>query len=266
MKKQLPNKTVIRKQPVAGQFTTIPNSILNDKRLTSTAFRILTSILSDADNFNLTYQLIQNRFNLSENTVRVSFKLLIKCGYMRIDSNTLKRGNYYIISEYGNLNTGESFDLAPISEQDQNDTVNKSQKNIQKSKELFSEYVNSIGEFLEIDEVYEAFIVLQKKHTQPNGYIDYYEIKSDLDKVVIKHQKIIYNDCMTITNNLGKNTYKKAVNEFSDWLKEEIFTKKILPFNFKNKWIHIKIKHKKYNTDHETAIADQREQDFYDRN
>lgn len=264
MKKQ-PNKTVIRKQPVAGQFTTIPNSILNDKRLSPVAFRILVSVLSDSDNFNLTYQLIQNRFNLSENTVRVAFKLLIKCGYMRIDSDTLKRGNYYIISEYGNLYTGESVDLAPKSEQDQNDSAIKTQNNIEKNEKLFSEYVQSIIEFLDIDEVYNALIELQEKYTEPNGFIDFYQIKSKLDKIIIKFKKKLYQLCMEITQLKSGNAPKKAIEIYSDWVKEQIFNLNKIDFDFERKWLHIKTQNKTFKTDFETASADKREQDYYDR-
>lgn len=96
------NKKVIRKDNVAGKFTTIHLSILNDKRLSGNDLRILISILSDADNFNLTRELIMNRFQLNKKTVQQCFKNLEELGYIK--RAELKRGYFYTISEYGNLN------------------------------------------------------------------------------------------------------------------------------------------------------------------
>lgn len=265
MKKQ-PNKTVIRKQPIAGQFTTIPNSILNDKRLSPVAFRILVSVLSDSDNFNLTYQLIQNRFDLSENTVRTAFKLLVKCGYMRIDSETLSRGNYYVISEYGNLNNAEKIDLAPNSEQDQDDFALKTKNNIEKNKQLFIDYVGSIGEFIRIDEVNDTLIELQERYTESDGFIDFYQIKSRLDTIIKKYKKKLYQLCMDIIQSKSGNAPKKAIEKYSDWVKEQIFNLNKIDFDFERKWLHIRTQNKTFKTDYETASADKREQDYYDRN
>jgi len=98
------NKKIIRKTNEASKFTTIHHSILNDKRLTSLAFRILVSILSDSDsNFNLSQKLLINRFNLTKNTLKSALKNLEECGYIK--RTKLKRGHYYTVSEYGNLNT-----------------------------------------------------------------------------------------------------------------------------------------------------------------
>ena len=99
------NKTVIRRPNQAGEFTTIHNSILNDTRLSAIEFRILLSILSDADTFNLSHQLIINRFKVDKKTVQKAFKTFENCGYIR--RTELKRGHYYTISEYGNLTPKE---------------------------------------------------------------------------------------------------------------------------------------------------------------
>jgi len=103
------NKKVIRKENAAGKFTTVHHAILNDNRLSSTDFRILVSILSDADHFNLTRELIINRFGLNKKTVQQSFKNLEDCGYLR--RAELKRGYFYTISEYGNMNNKENNEV-----------------------------------------------------------------------------------------------------------------------------------------------------------
>lgn len=95
------NKTVIRRPNKPGEFTTIHNSILLDTRLSALELRILIIILSDADNFNLTQNLILNRLGIEKKTLQKAFKGLESCGYLR--RTVLPRGHYYTISEYGNL-------------------------------------------------------------------------------------------------------------------------------------------------------------------
>ena len=100
------NKTVIRRPNKPGEFTTIHNSILLDTRLSALELRILIIILCDADNFNLTQNLILNRLGIDKKTLQKAFKGLEVCGYLR--RTELPRGHYYTISEYGNLKKGEA--------------------------------------------------------------------------------------------------------------------------------------------------------------
>lgn len=123
------NKKLIRRDNVAGKFTTVHHSILNDTRLSSTDFRILVSILSDADHFNLTRELIINRFGFDKKTVQQSFKNFEECGYMK--RTELKRGYFYTISEYGNLNSKDEQDGS-----DDDSTVATSIEIKQKIKEV----------------------------------------------------------------------------------------------------------------------------------
>ncbi|PZR02978.1 MAG: hypothetical protein DI539_27040, partial [Flavobacterium psychrophilum] len=99
------NKTVIRRPNQAGEFTTVHHSILHDTRLSALEFRILLSILSDADTFNLSQQLIINRLKIDKKTVQNAFKALESYGYIK--RTQLKRGHYYTISEFGNLSKEE---------------------------------------------------------------------------------------------------------------------------------------------------------------
>ncbi|MFV8339125.1 hypothetical protein ACNQGL_07625 [Flavobacterium sp. LB3P21] len=95
------NKKVIRKENQTGKFTTTQHSILFDKRLKSNDKIILITILSDSDSFNITQQSLINRLDLKKVAIQTSMKNLEKFGYLK--RKELKRGNYYIISEYGNL-------------------------------------------------------------------------------------------------------------------------------------------------------------------
>ncbi|MCY1478437.1 hypothetical protein D3C87_44930 [compost metagenome] len=97
------NKTIHKKPTVPGKFTTIHHSILLDTRLTSTAFRVLLCILMDSDRFNISRTLIANRLGVDKKTVKLAFKKLAECGYLRQTPIDKKNGFYYTISEYGNL-------------------------------------------------------------------------------------------------------------------------------------------------------------------
>lgn len=100
------NKTIHKKPTVPGTFTTIHHSILLDTRLTSTAFRVLLCILMDSDKFNISRTLIANRLGVDKKTVKLAFKKLEECGYLRQTPIDNKNGFYYTISEYGNLAGG----------------------------------------------------------------------------------------------------------------------------------------------------------------
>ena len=98
------NKTIIRKPRANGRFTQVPTSIITDNDLKPNAFRILLSMLSDSDDFNISYALLENRHELSNGTVKAAMNNLEECGYLRRTETITKRGFYYTISEYKNLN------------------------------------------------------------------------------------------------------------------------------------------------------------------
>ncbi|MFV8336548.1 hypothetical protein ACNQF7_10770 [Flavobacterium sp. RSP29] len=105
------NKTVIRKENKPGHFTTIHLSILLDQRLSSNDKVVLTLILSDADTFNLTQQSLINRLDLKKTAIKTVMKNLEKFGYLK--RKDLKRGHYYIISEFGNLSSSTEIEETP---------------------------------------------------------------------------------------------------------------------------------------------------------
>ena len=108
------NKTVVRKPNQVGAFTTVHHSILFDTRISGLEFRILTIILSDSDNFNLTQSLLINRLKVDKKTLQKAFKNLEECGYLR--RKKMARGHYYTISEFGNLADDRAGQLMVIEE------------------------------------------------------------------------------------------------------------------------------------------------------
>jgi predicted transcriptional regulator len=104
------SQKIIRRELVTGQFTTIHHSILFDNRLSQTAFRVLTIILSNSDNFKINRNYFIKTLGVDKKTIQSAFKNLEACGYMK--RTELKRGYNYTISEFGNLNSGASLQTA----------------------------------------------------------------------------------------------------------------------------------------------------------
>lgn len=94
---------IIRRENVANQFTTVHHSILLDNNLSPIAFRVLTLILSNSDNFKINQKYFIQTLKVNKKTVQKAFKNLEECGYMK--RTELSRGYSYTISEYGNLNS-----------------------------------------------------------------------------------------------------------------------------------------------------------------
>ena len=121
------NKKVIRKDLKPNGFTSIHNSILNDKRLSSNAFRLISSILSDNDdNFKLSQTTYCNRLGWESTMFKRAIENLMECGYIKrtlIDDDKVipgikkagskKKVYFYVVSEYGNLKQDE-----PISKEE----------------------------------------------------------------------------------------------------------------------------------------------------
>lgn len=266
------NKTVIRKKNEVGKFTTMHHSILLDTRLSSTAFRLLTIILSDSDTqFKLSQTLYCNRLDITKPTFFSAIDNLEETGYLRkteIDpenkKKTKKKLYHYTISEFGNLNPKEEVvelqieknETSQESKQFQKDEINESidtNEVIHESPKLELEinadtmiYLTSIGKLLEFDEISDSIMIMVKNQSSVE------EIK----KWVKKYLVCIYNEKFYSISN--SEEYPKAFAEFKTWLKNEVFENYNLEVNVLSKWAKLsKIKHaKKFTTDFETKMSD----------
>ena len=131
------NKKVIRnkKNKVKGNFTTVPYSILNNKNLTGNGLKLLIGILSDNDIlFEFQESVYVDRYFKSKDTYYIAIKNLVECGYLR-KTKPFKGSetNFYLISEYGNLNQKE------ISEVELNEFIKTLTDVIVKNKKEFME-------------------------------------------------------------------------------------------------------------------------------
>jgi len=256
------NKKVIRIETKKGEFTTVRYSILHDKRLSGNALRILISLLSDADDFNATYALFMNRFGINKSTVRNAFKLLEELGYVRLDEQ--KRGHFYTVSEYGNLNTSkEKVEVAP--EEKQIPIDDELNDKIKKNEELYKKYVASIEPFLDFGDIYDELLKLSDLHTN-NGLIDFYVLKSKIQKLIDKKKTEQYKLLISIRDKRTKVITNRGVRLYESWLKEEIYDIGNLPTEIecKKKWGHIKMRNQKFTTDYETTQFDNAEEEYYD--
>lgn len=250
------NKKVIRKELEKGKFTTVHHSILYDKRLTPTAFRILVSILSDSDTkFNITQNLIVNRFGLHKNTVNAAFRNLEECGYLR--RSALHKGHFYTISEYGNLKKVEDNHCL---EESPSQPISSLPTIYEKIENYLKENVKLI-----VNEEFSEFIMRTiNENENKDGTYDFSEIRKKLDKKKNALKKKEFKRMFKLTENLSKHYSKKAITVYKDWLNKELYENNTIPANYREKWLQIKRSHYSYKTDYETAARDQAEQDYYD--
>jgi hypothetical protein len=263
------NKTVIRKEKKTGEFTTIHNSILNDSRLSATALRLLLSILSDSDTFRLSQSLYKQRLGITENrTFLKAIANLEECGYLKktevgkgVFIPNIKKANsdkivyHYTISEYGNLKseTKPEPEVQPevvkesIGVKDKETLMKRCKDLIKQNSKLFN---NDIS-FLKIAEAYGKGIY----------DIAIYQKIIDEEKELQKSLKHYYKDVLGWIQDLIKPEHTKALKEFEEWLKDEVFNKRntnLGRVSVRSTYGYLSLlKYKKeFKTDYETEMGD----------
>ena len=264
------NKTVIRKEKKAGEFTTIHNSILKDSRLTPTAFRLLVSILSDSDTFKLSQSRYKKLLGIKENrTFLNAIANLEECGYLKKTevakdifipnikkANSAKKVYHYTISEYGNLKSESQPELEVQPETDtEKIELNDAELELEKFKAFLQ---TNIEVLFENDFVYPKTIeALDNKIYD----IAFYQNLIDEEKATEKSLKLYYKDVLGWIDNIIRPDRPKALIDFKEWLKDEIFNKR----NPKLDWVSVRSKYshlslvkygKKIKTDYETEMGD----------
>ena len=256
------NKTIIKKDLETSKFTTVHHSILYDKRLSPNALRILISLLADAENFNVSYKLFENRFGISNKTVKAAFEKLEECGYVK--RKELKRGFYYTVSEYGNLKSEAMDDSSTQVKSHIED--NKHQEQIDKNNLLLQDYLATISSFLEYDVIYDAVIDNVAAHTDTNGVLDFYVFRNQTEKLLKTLKSSLYKSLLVFTNKRSSVISRKADWLYKEWLKAELYTDNRIPSDqeCKKKWTYIKTRSQVFKTDFETAAHDRAEEEYYD--
>jgi DNA-binding MarR family transcriptional regulator len=238
---------------VKGQFTTIHHSILKDKRLSPNGFRLLVSILSDSDeNFKLSPTVYCNRLGITKTTFLNAVINLENCGYLKREvSKVNKRKKHYTVSEFGNLKKEQS-------ESDINESENPieheeaSLENVTEYSDEFLDYVNTLAKLNKYVEFESLFNDEWIEKLKINTVV---ELKKHVDAYLVG----IYKEYLAHAKNPEK--HPKALKDFKDWLKKEIYINHNLDINPRSKWAQLSlIKYKKtYKTDYETELADRLE-------
>lgn len=247
------NKTVIRKENVKGQFTTVHHSILKDKRLSPNGFRLLVNILSDSDeNFKLSPTVYCNRLGITKTTFLNAVINLENCGYLKREvSKVNKRKKHYTVSEFGNLKKEQS-------ESDINESENPieheeaSLENVTEYSDEFLDYVNTLIKLFKYEEFESLFNDEWIEKLKINTVV---ELKKHVDAYLVG----IYKEYLALAKNPEK--HPKALKDYKDLLKKEIYENHNLDINPRSKWAQLSlIKYKKtYKTDYETELADRLE-------
>ncbi|MFD2823660.1 hypothetical protein ACFS5M_08265 [Lacinutrix iliipiscaria] len=260
------NKTVIKTKNVPGNFTTIQNRILHDKRLTTDSRILLFSILSDSEDFTFSRTGLSKRIGISEHKLDKAIKNLVEFGYM---SKTKAHAQYYFytISEYGNLNQIK----------DESEKINV---NIVEPKEVPSSSIELNSEPVRTKQFYDDLSRLNDFLQETSEYINYKLVADGLEKVQTRDD--LFQLKAEITKDISKNKiqYYKEIEEFVNGgyapktLKPKILieVRRIITDEHKkpsieevnkirNKISHdiYKNKVKRHGFDHETQLVDQYE-------
>lgn len=244
------NKTVIRKKNEKGKFTTIHHSILKDKRLSPNGFRLLVNILSDSDeNFNLSPTVYCNRIGFSKTTFLNAVINLEQCGYLkREDSKIDESKNHYTVSEFGNLKKEQSESNINESE-NPIEHEEASLENVTEYSDEFLDYVNTLIKLFKYEEFDSLFNDEWIEKLKINTVV---ELKKHVDAYLVG----IYKEYLALAKNPEK--HPKALKDYKDLLKKEIYENHNLDINPRSKWAQLSlIKYKKtYKTDYETEMGD----------
>lgn len=214
----LPNKKVVRKENKSGDFTTVNYTILRNKKLIPNAKLLMIEILSDSDGFRYSEQLFINRMNIGKSTYYRALNNLIENGYVRKQKIKNSNKNYYVISEYGNLNSTNQTDKSsgPL-EMTLKETKDKKPASKEHMEKRIFTYLMPFVEFItpELTEEY---------HKMVEDGLDYYQIKSALNKGIVKAKKMHFKE---VKNHIIDRTFSSNNNkaEAIKILKDEIFNK-----------------------------------------
>lgn len=247
MSLNLKNKTVIRKKLNNGEFTTVSNSILRNPNLTLKSKMLLIQVLSDSDDkFDFSPALYMKRLDISKNTLKDAIKELIHQGYMKITKIGKTHYNHYTFNEYGNMKTKDK-------KKKENKTMSASHR------EKLQTYGQSIAPLFKNSKIFDEISNLMTE-LKENKITDFYDFKSQSEKIITKEKKKIYKSIIDKMRTKLESKPKRFVKIYTDYIKSEIFEKDNLQFDYitkyHNKLTSYNAEIRRYNPDPESAAAD----------
>jgi DNA-binding transcriptional ArsR family regulator len=228
------NKEVFRQNREAQPFTQIPLSILKDKRIPSGAFRTLVMILSEAKRYKLYKIDLAEKLGTTEKTIQNHFVQLENLGYIRRKKQG--RGNFYLISEFGNLNNSKDCESAvsiEVVESSVNDKPKSEVVAYEENNKQFKALIDSYGKHLDDSAITDCISLLVPQFTtnvKGKSITNIPNLKAEIDRVVAKRKagKVkIYNALKSKAKPKfnRKDIRKKGLGEFEKKLRVEIFDK-----------------------------------------
>jgi hypothetical protein len=235
----------IKGELTKGKFSTIKNSIKNDLRLSATSRFILLEVFSSSDNFAFSESYFVKFLGISRGTFYRYKNELIKFGYLKINQKVDNPNlNYYIFSEFGNLNSQE--DKEPVVEEVVQEPVVEQEE---KEEPIVKEDFFTQEEFSKWCEGKEEFLSERMWDLFASSNFNKKKINS-LYKIRLK----TYNDLLKDINPTDKE--KKQFEVLKKWLKgilQKDLNLQKLP-SVKIKWLVLK--DSKISVDSETKTAD----------
>lgn len=247
-------KNVFRINKTEGGFTTISKKLLYDTNISALAFRVMTSILNDSDNFDLSYQLMMSRFKKSECTIREVFNELEYNGY--IQRYKVQRGFDYIISEFGNLtpiikskkevpnkskNTGKF--ISNNSKEEIVPTVKIEIISEEKTNsELVCEYIDTLIKYkFETPEKTDEFLT----NIGDLDTSDFIKFKNNVESIMNEYRISLVKKCLSDNRT---NTNLTADKKYRSWLNNEMNNGNFNLRALSNGWYDFAIKRQSINT------------------
>ena len=252
------NKTVFKSENVAGKFTTIPHRIINDKRLSTDARLLLISILSDADNFDISRTGLMNRLGLSEYKLDKAFNELIEYGYLK---KTKRHSQYfhYTVSEFGNLNNDSNVNNQSVCPEVSTAKSNEDEDYL--NSQQYKDDITSLQQFTTDFQEYINFKLMSEQLKTIQCRDDIFSIKREQQKEIKKNKLAHYKVIEKSVNDsyARKNDKPKILKE----IKRLIFEEHQRPMDREVDRIRTRIsikrnkdKVKKYGFDYETQLVD----------
>lgn len=104
--------TVIIRRQVRSNFTTLPNELIRDPRISWKALGILVFVLSLPDNFRLRLSHLSKQKTSGRDATRTGIKELQMAGYLRIQRERGERGKFshttWLVSDQPDLSSPRS--------------------------------------------------------------------------------------------------------------------------------------------------------------
>lgn len=215
------NKKTIKRDKKGGDFTTIHYSVLRDKNLTSSCKILLIEILSDSESFKFSETVLCNRMGISKTAYYDAMEILIDNGYIRKTKIKQTNKNFYLISEYGNLNNKEPSNEEQLQEEEETLICNIDELGKASSIQITSEQKNQLQNIMMSNSEFKGVEMAKTYTKMVNEGFNYHEIKSHIEGFIKKEKRTHFNAIKELIKTITWNSRLQI--EALKVLKQEVF-------------------------------------------